>query len=148
MSRQRGLFLGFDFGEKRIGVAVGQVVTRTARGLETLSRRGGGISWQEVTRLMEQWQPEAVVVGLPLHLDGTPFDFTKRARRFGNQLSGRYNLPVHFEDERLTSDAAEQDLRAAGNYTKGDIDQRSAEIILEGWLNRHYEEANDSIGPE
>ncbi|MBF0470222.1 MAG: Holliday junction resolvase RuvX [Gammaproteobacteria bacterium] len=135
--RRPGVYLGFDFGERRIGIAVGQTITTTARGIETLSsRRDGSIAWPDLTRVIAQWQPEAVVVGLPLHLDGTPFPFTHRARRFGNQLSGRYRLPVHFEDERLTSDAAARDLKQGDHSPKLDLDQRSAEIILEGWLQR------------
>ncbi|MBF0218317.1 MAG: Holliday junction resolvase RuvX [Gammaproteobacteria bacterium] len=132
-----GLYLGFDFGERRIGVAVGQLVTGTARALETVSRpprMGVGIHWPRISELLQVWQPQALVVGMPLHLDGTPIPFGQRAQRFGQQLAGRYRLPVFFADERLTSAAAASALREQGRYRGEAIDAEAAAMILTSWL--------------
>jgi len=99
--------LGFDFGLKRIGVAVGQEMTGTASALTTVAARDGKPDWDAISRLIHEWQPDAVVVGLPLNMDGSDHELSRRARRFGNQLHGRYNLPAHFIDERLSSLEAE-----------------------------------------
>lgn len=130
--------LGFDFGTRRIGVAVGQEVTGTARPLTTLRSPNGAVDWEAVSRLIEQWRPDALVVGVPLHMDGTEQEMTRAARRFGNRLRGRYNLPVHTVDERLTSDEAERLLRDAGRggAEKGVIDAVAAQLILQAWLEQ------------
>lgn len=129
-------FLGFDFGSKRIGVAIGQELTGTARALITLSNRDGAPDWEAISRLIEEWQPAALVVGLPLNLDGTDHDVTRLARRFGNRLRGRYNLPVYTMDERLSSAEAEALLAEQGRYEKADVDKVAAQIILQGWLEQ------------
>lgn len=134
MSEQTKVLLGFDFGVKRIGVAVGQELTRTARALETLTSPDGGPDWDGITRLIEQWQPDALVVGLPLNADGSDHEVTRLARRFGNRLKGRYNLPVFSIDERLSSVEAERLLAEQGRYNKEDVDKLAARIILESWL--------------
>ncbi|PKM43677.1 MAG: Holliday junction resolvase RuvX [Gammaproteobacteria bacterium HGW-Gammaproteobacteria-1] len=134
-----GVLLGFDYGTKRIGVAVGQTLTGSARALATVSARDGKPDWDAITRLITQWQPAALVVGLPVHMDGTEHERTARARRFGNQLGGRYNLPVHSVDERLTSYEAEQELRAQGKKVQ-DIDPLAAQLILQSWLDTHAAE--------
>ncbi len=132
-----GTLLGFDFGTRRIGVAVGQTVTRSARPLCTLHSHNGGVEWTAVTRLLEEWQPEALVVGLPVHMDGTEHELTARARRFGNRLAGRYNLRVFFMDERLSSDEAERLLAAEGRRgDKEDVDRVAAQLILQAWLDQ------------
>lgn len=140
--------LGFDFGLQRIGVAVGQEITGTANALVTLRAVDGKPDWEQVTRLIEQWRPDAVVVGLPLNMDGTYHDLSYLAKRFGNQLAGRYNLPAHFMDERLSSLEAERLLRArAGKVAAAEIDQMAARVILESWLAqesaRHKHSAGD-----
>ena len=89
MSNTPRILLGFDFGTKRIGVAVGQELTRSARALETLKSRDGGPDWAGISRLIAQWQPAALVLGLPLKLDGSDHEITRLARRFGNRLRGR-----------------------------------------------------------
>ncbi len=138
---QPRVVLGFDFGEKRIGIAVGQELTATARGITTLISRNRQPDWDSITRLMEEWQPNAIVVGRPLHLDGTEVAITKLAHRFGNRLAGRYNLPVYTMDERLTSYEAEQQLaEEQGNYSKEEVDMRAAQIILQCWLNQQQSE--------
>lgn len=127
--------LGFDYGLKRIGVAVGQQLTGTATALATVRAHDGKPDWDAISRLINQWQPDAVVVGLPLNMDGTYHELSYQAKRFGNQLSGRYNLPAHFVDERLSSLEAEQTLKAsAGKIQAEDIDKMAARIILETWL--------------
>lgn len=128
--------LGFDFGTKRIGVAVGQELTGTATALATLNNRDGAPDWAAISRLIEEWHPNALVVGLPLNLDGSESESTRLARRFGNRLAGRYNLPVFTADERLSSSEAEAYLAEAGRYDKSDIDKLAAQLILQGWLQQ------------
>jgi len=127
-------FLGFDYGLKRIGVAVGQELTGTASALTTVAARDGKPDWPVISRLFEEWQPDAVVVGLPLNMDGSDHELSRRARRFGNQLHGRYNLPAYFIDERLSSLQAEALLRGR-SHRKEDIDKLAAQVILETWLS-------------
>ncbi len=129
--------LGFDYGTARIGVAVGQELTATATALATVRARDGKPDWPAITRLMEQWQPDAVVVGLPLNMDGSFHDLSYRAQRFGNQLHGRYNLRAYFMDERLSSLEAERELRGKSRKVRAaDIDKVAAKVILESWLMR------------
>jgi putative Holliday junction resolvase len=132
--------LGFDYGTQRIGVAVGQELTATATALTTVRVVDGKPDWAAISRLMEQWQPDEVVVGLPLNMDGSFHELSYAAQRFGNQLHGRYNLRAHFMDERLSSLEAERELqgtaRKKGNKT--DIDKVAAKIILESWLRQQH----------
>lgn len=125
--------LGFDFGTRRIGVAVGQRITGTARALATLNARDGQPDWAQVEQLVATWRPDALVVGLPLHLDGTRSDVTAAAERFARRLHGRFRLPVHLQDERLSSFAAEETL--SGARKRGDLDAEAARIILQDWLD-------------
>lgn len=135
--------LAFDYGTKRIGVAVGQELTGSASPLSTVRANDGKPDWGAITNLIEQWQPDEVVVGLPLNMDGTESELSRRAQRFGNQLHGRYNLRAHFMDERLSSMQAEDELRehsqikSRGKSRKvqtADIDKVAAKIILESWF--------------
>lgn len=131
-------FLGFDFGEKYIGVAVGRLPTRLAQPIETLAASRGEPDWTRVSRLIEAWQPDAFVVGLPLNMDDSENALTQAARRFGNRLRGRYNLPVHMVDERLTSVTARQDLIEAGvtpKRLKSKVDKLAAQTILQAFLD-------------
>ena len=134
MSGQPRTFLCFDFGTKRIGIAVGQELTRTATALITLDSPDGGPDWAGISKLIEEWQPDALVVGLPLYLDGNESESARLARRFGNRLAGRYNLPVFTADERLSSSEAEAILASQGRYEKADIDKLAAQLILQSWL--------------
>lgn len=124
--------LGFDFGARRIGVAVGQRVSGTASALTTLPAQDGQPDWAELARLIETWRPDALVVGLPLALDGSPTEVSRAAERFARRLHGRFHLPVHLYDERLSSHAAEHwgDTRA-----RQGIDAQAARIILQDWLD-------------
>lgn len=135
------IVLGFDFGTRRIGVAVGQELTRSANALVTLNNRNGAPDWEAIGRLIEQWQPAALVVGLPLNLDDSDHEVTRLARRFGNRLRGRYNLPVYTMDERLSSAAAEALLAEQGRYDKADVDKVAAQLILQGWLEQQSTES-------
>jgi len=122
--------LGFDFGTKKIGVAVGQEQTGDANPLKTLPAVNSAPDWAAISKLIEQWQPDALVLGLPVHMDGTEQPLTQAARRFGRQLEGRYQLPVHLADERLTTVEARQ-----SHSKRGDVDAVAAQIILQTWLD-------------
>ncbi len=130
--------LGFDFGSRRIGVAVGQRITGTASALTTLAARDGQPDWDQVSKLLETWQPQALVVGQPLQLDGSRSDITAAAERFARRLEGRYRLPVYLCDERLSSHAAEHWSDTRGTPSGG-LDAAAAQIILQDWLDSHGE---------
>ena len=133
--------LGFDYGTKRIGVAVGQDITRTVTPLTTLHSQNNKPDWDAIGKLITEWQPDRLVVGLPLHLDGSSQALTEKVQRFGNQLKGRYNLPVEMVDERLTSHEAETELATRGGKTaKDDIDTLAAALILQSWLDQQSNE--------
>ena len=138
-TRPAGTLLAFDFGHRRIGVAVGQTLTGSANALAVVPFASKP-DWQTITRIMTEWKHVAVVVGLPLAADGGETEMSKSARRFGRQLEGRYGIQVWFEDERLTSFGAEQrfaDARARGSMRRKDAalkDAMAAQIILENWL--------------
>jgi len=126
--------LGFDYGTSKIGVAVGQTLTGTATPLETLRAVRNKPDWQNIERLIETWQPEALVVGLPFQMDDKEAEIADRAKRFSRQLSGRFGLPVHLVDERLTSREA---CNQAGKHVKRieQLDAIAATLILETWLS-------------
>ena len=125
--------LGFDYGRKRIGVAVGQQLTQSATALTTVSARDGKPDWPAITRLMEEWKPDALVVGIPYHMDGSEQEMTRAAQRFCRQLEGRYRLPVYPADERLSSYIVESGLPGSGKAGQT-IDPLSAQVILQDWL--------------
>lgn len=129
--------LGFDFGMKRIGVAVGNALTRTATPLLVLPAQDGAPDWEHIRSICTEWQPARLLVGLPLNMDGSESELSARARRFGNRLNGRTGLPVEMVDERLTSFAARGELRDAGNRRgKAALDALAASLIVESWLDR------------
>lgn len=121
-------FLAFDYGTRRVGVAVGNTLLGTARGLRTIAAEGDA-RFAAIAKLVDEWQPDALVVGVPFHPDGAEHDNTRRARRFGRQLHGRFRKPVHEVDERWTTTEA----LAAG---AADADAASAVLILEQFLRR------------
>lgn len=134
------ILLGFDFGMKRIGVAVGQTVTQTARPLNTLQAKQGVPHWKEVDKLIKTWQPVALVVGIPLNMEGTEQPLTLAAKQFADTLSTRYHLPVHGMDERLSTKDARERLFAAGGYKalqNGQVDSIAAQLILQNWLTQN-----------
>jgi putative Holliday junction resolvase len=127
--------LGFDYGRKRIGVAVGQAVTGTATALCTVTARNGTPDWEHLDALVGEWAPGALVVGLPCHADGSDSDMTRAARRFARQLESRYALPVHTVDERLSSHAATGLQQNAAAGRRAGTDAIAARIILQDWLD-------------
>ena len=132
-----GYLLGFDFGLRRIGVAIGQTITQTATPETIVNSRDGVPDWERITQLFEQWQPAAIVVGLPMHLDGSEQPLTQSARKFGQRLSGRYHKPVFFIEEQLSSIEAEQRLANANKINQAS-DAHAAQIILQNWLETEY----------
>ncbi|MEH2922534.1 Holliday junction resolvase RuvX [Samsonia erythrinae] len=129
--------LAFDFGTKSIGVAIGQEITRTARPLTSIKAQEGIPDWQNVEKLLSEWQPALAVVGLPLNMDGTEQPLTARARKFANRLHGRFGIPIALHDERLSTVEARADLFERGGFRaldKGRVDAASAVIILESWF--------------
>ncbi|MBK4716141.1 MULTISPECIES: Holliday junction resolvase RuvX [Tenebrionibacter/Tenebrionicola group] len=135
-----GTLLAFDFGTKSIGVAVGQYITGTARPLSALKAQDGTPDWEKLARLLQEWQPEKVIVGLPLNMDGTEQPLTARARKFANRIHGRFGVAVSLQDERLSTVEARADLFSRGGFRaldKGSIDSASAVVILESWFEAH-----------
>ena len=126
--------LAFDYGEKRIGVAVGNSLTRSARPLVVVQNRNREYRFEAVGKLIAEWKPDALVVGLPMHPDGTPHEMTQLAKRFGNQLNGRFNLPVTWVDERYSSVEAKAGIRA-GTARADMLDAEAACIILQQYLD-------------
>ena len=134
--------LAFDFGVRRIGVAIGTTLLRTARPLTTIDSERNDRRFDAVAELIAQWQPQALIVGLPLHADGTPHELTARARRFARQLAGRFGLPVHEVDERYTSELARAELRSTrqgGREHRGAVDAVAAQLILQAWLDTPHD---------
>ena len=130
-----GTLLGFDYGRKRIGVAVGQGLTASATPLTTVPARDGKPDWDAIGRLIAEWKPDALVVGIPYHMDGSEQDMTRAAEKFCRQLEGRSRLPVHRAEERLSSWVVEARLPAAERQAA--IDPLSAQVILQDWLQQH-----------
>ena len=121
-------FLAFDFGIRRVGVASGNSLMRSAQPLTTIAATGDA-RFEAIAKLVAQWQPDALVVGVPFHPDGAAHENTERARRFARQLAGRFALPVHEVDERYsTTEAAARGAR--------DLDAASAAIILDQFLSQ------------
>lgn len=126
-----GYVLGIDFGLKHIGVAVGQTVTQTANGLMTIQAKNGKPDWSEFEQLIRQYRPNAVIVGLPLNMDGTSSDMSDRATTFARALAKRTQTPVLLADERLSSWAVRDDADSGS----GDIHTRSACLIAQTYLS-------------
>jgi putative pre-16S rRNA nuclease len=131
--------LGFDFGLKNIGVAVGQELTQTANPLTVIKARDGIPDWDEIEALLDQWQPQLLIVGLPLNMDDSEQEMTAASRRFGNRLHGRFQIPVEWQDERLSTYEALDQLGIRNKMqsnNRGDVDRISAQLILQSWLNQ------------
>jgi len=121
--------LAFDYGTRRVGVAVGNTETKASQALKTISATNADGLFREVESLLKEWQPDQIVVGLPTHPDGAEHEMTARAKRFGNQVNGRFNLPVAWVDERYTSVVLEGDPQMHDN-----LDAHSAALILEQYF--------------
>lgn len=120
--------LGFDYGTQKIGVAVGQLITRTASPLTILKANNGIPDWAEIESLIDEWQPNQLVVGLPLNMDGSNSPISERAEKFARRLHGRFSLSVTTVDERLSS------REARAQSTEAQVDAVAAALILETWL--------------
>jgi putative Holliday junction resolvase len=127
-----GVVLGFDFGTRRIGVAIANAVTRTARPLSTVEASDARARWKAIAALVDEWQPGSFVVGIPRHPDGAAHELTARCERFARQLEGRFRLPVARVDERYSSAVSE---RAT------DVDAAAAAVILQQWLGESERDA-------
>ncbi len=121
--------MAFDYGTRRVGVAVGNSVTRAGQALKTITAANADALFKEIERLLAEWQPNQLVVGLPTHPDGAEHEMTAKSRRFGNQLHGRFNLPVDWVDERYSSAVLENDADMHDN-----LDAHSAALILEQYF--------------
>ena len=121
--------MAFDYGTRRVGAAVGNSVTKAGQALKTITAPSSGALFQEIERLLKEWQPDQLVVGRPVQPDGSPHEMTAKAVRFGNQLHGRFHLPVAWVDERYTSAVLEGDPRMHDN-----LDAHSAALILEQYF--------------
>lgn len=131
--------MAFDFGTRRIGVASGQEMIGTGKPLAMLPARDGVPDWDRIGRLLEEWKPDRVLVGLPLNMDDTENDMCARARKFGKRLHGRFHVDVEMVDERLTSFEAKGDVMAAGgsrDFGRDGVDDRAAVLILETWFHQ------------
>lgn len=131
--------LAFDYGVKSIGVAAGTAITATGTELPPLKARDGIPDWQQVEKLLNEWQPQLVLVGLPLNMDGSESELSTRARKFGNRLHGRFNIQVEMVDERLTTREAKMEAKERGhkgNYADSPVDSIAARLILESWFAR------------
>lgn len=130
--------LGFDYGTKTLGISVGSTGSGLAEPLTTAPVRNGSPDWQIVDRLVRTWEPAALVVGLPLNMDDSENAMTRAARQFGHRLHARYNLPVYWVDERLTSVEAKNamvEARVPWKRRKARIDRLAAQTILQAYLD-------------
>lgn len=133
--------IAFDYGVKSIGVAVGQKITGTASPLSALKANDGIPNWQTIADVFAEWQPDNLLVGLPLNMDGSEQEITQRARKFANRLHGRFGLTVHTHDERLSTVDAKARLFELGGFkklTKEKVDSVSACLIYESWVTEQY----------
>jgi putative Holliday junction resolvase len=132
-----GTLIGFDFGEKRLGVAVGETETRMAHPVGAIAEEATEARFAAIERLVAEWHPAGFVVGLPRHTDGGEHEVARLAGKFARRLNARFGLPVAFVDETLTSVEAESRLREAGarSRTMGDVDAHAATLILQSYLD-------------
>ena len=138
-NEKEATLLAFDFGTKRIGVAVGELILRQAHPLTTIHSRSNEEKFSAIAALIDEWKPKRLVVGLPLALDGSAHEMTARCTRFANQLRGRFCLPVDFAEERLSSVEAQERLQSAGAAKNhGKLDALAAQVILEAYFAQDY----------
>ena len=138
--------LAFDFGTRKIGVAVGDTLVRVAHPLTTIRGEARAHRFAAIDALIAEWQPQAIVVGRPVHADGTPHEVTSQADKFARSLEGRFGLPVLRVDERFTTEIADQDLRAAGVHGAARTEARdavAAQLILQSWLDEKSDALRD-----
>lgn len=134
--------IGLDFGKKYIGVAIGQEITGTASALGSVKAKDGIPQWESLEKYLAEWQPDYIIVGLPLNMDGSEQQLTKDAKKFGNRVFGRFGIPIEFKDERLTTASAKEQLFSRGGYRnlkKDNIDAESAKLIIESYFEQLYD---------
>jgi putative Holliday junction resolvase len=139
----KGAVLAFDFGEKRVGVAVGDWEMSIAHPLQTINEEGNDARFNIIAQLITEWRPVQLVVGLPAHMDGTEHELSRLSRRFARRLQGRFNLPTVLVDERLSSDHASLSLNEVGirgRDQKEMLDQVAAQHILQSHFDTGYAE--------
>jgi putative Holliday junction resolvase len=131
--------LAFDYGTKNIGVAVGQTLTRTAQSVGILKARDGIPEWSQIEKVLKEWAPDIVIVGLPLNMDESESELSARARKFANRLNGRFGVKVELVDERLSSFEAKGEVMSEGgsrHYKSAPVDAIAARIILQSYLDQ------------
>ncbi|WP_439133120.1 Holliday junction resolvase RuvX [Pseudomaricurvus sp.] len=131
--------LAFDYGTQNIGAASGQTLTHSSSELPALKARDGVPNWQDVEKMLQEWKPDLVLVGLPLNMDDSESELSTRARKFGNRLHGRFGVRVEMVDERLSTFAAKEEAAERGhkgNYGQAPIDSIAARLILESWMHQ------------
>ncbi|MDF3013229.1 MAG: Holliday junction resolvase RuvX [Cellvibrio sp.] len=132
--------LAFDYGTKNIGVASGQTITHSANSQTSLKAKDGIPDWTQIDKLLKEWQPDVVLVGLPLNMDGSESELSARARKFANRLHGRFGIKVEMVDERLSSFEAKGEVMERGgsrDYKHNPVDSIAARVILESWMQRN-----------
>ncbi|MEN0038207.1 MAG: Holliday junction resolvase RuvX [Cellvibrio sp.] len=132
--------LAFDYGTKNIGVASGQTITRSANSQPALKAKDGIPDWNQIEKLLKDWQPDLVLVGLPLNMDESESELSARARKFANRLHGRFGVKVEMVDERLSSFEAKGEVIERGgsrDYKNNPVDSIAARVILESWMERN-----------
>ncbi|MBU0455604.1 MAG: Holliday junction resolvase RuvX [Pseudomonadota bacterium] len=132
--------MGFDFGTRSIGIAVGQSITKTAQPLTAVTAIGDQPNWRHIASIIDEWKPDALIVGIPLNMEGEPLSVTQKAQDFADQLRERFNKPVFEADERLTTKEARAVLfkeKGFKGLEKSKIDALSAMFILESWMREN-----------
>ncbi|RYY77106.1 MAG: Holliday junction resolvase RuvX [Gammaproteobacteria bacterium] len=132
--------LAFDYGTRNIGVAVGQRISSSASPLTPLKAKDGVPDWNHIEKIIADWKPDLVLVGLPLNMDDTESELSIRARKFANRIHGRFGVKVELVDERLTSFEAKGEVMSRGgsrDYKNNPVDSIAARLILEGWLEKN-----------
>lgn len=131
------VLLAFDYGTKNIGVASAQTIAKTANSLPGLKAKDGIPDWNQIEKLLQEFKPDLVLVGLPLNMDGTESELSTRAKKFANRIHGRFGVKVEMIDERLSSFAAKGEVLSQGgsrDYKNNPVDSIAARILLEDWL--------------
>ena len=132
--------MSFDYGKKRMGLAMGQRITQSSNGIGCISATDGKPNWDALDKLVAEWQPDGFVVGLPLNMDGSESDMSKRANKFSKRLHGRYGKPSFTIDERLTTFDAKQTAKQMGHkghYKSDPVDELAAQLILQSWFEEN-----------
>ncbi|MXP51304.1 Holliday junction resolvase RuvX [Pantoea sp. SoEX] len=134
------IILAFDFGNKNIGVAIGQLITGIASPMNSLKVKNGIPNWVQIEKLIKQWNPSIIIVGLPLNMDGSEQHTTSCAKNFANYLHNRFGISIYMQDERLSTKEARSELFEFGGFrslNKDSIDSKSAAIILQDWIRSY-----------